>query len=471
MQYNLARSLCAMPNWITRHCRRSMMRGLLIFCLVSASSTTALLCLADTRAQAPLPTVELEINGHVLTTEIAASDQQRYMGLSFRKSLADDAAMLFVYQRERPLIFVMRNTLIPLSIAYLSKDMVINEIHLMDVGARQQFSSKQPAQYALEVNQGWFQRNGIKPGDSRLTEPLVMSDAADPNNRQIRTYHDGSWHAGSVPLLRSADHGTWLGTLVFDGARWFDGVSPDLEAHCVRVNHSCEALGMQPTHTAPELVALCHDGLSAFDVQQAVYIRPMYWSREHGPGFIAAAPQSTQLAICLEAIDMPDANAAATLTTTRFCRPTLDVATVNAKAACLYPNNARMISEAISKGFTNALVTDALGNVAETATSNIFMVKDGEVFTPIPNGTFLNGITRQRVISLIQADGGVVHETTLSLDDFRRADEVFMSGNLAKITPVTAFDDVRYEHGPVTQRARQLYMEWAHTDSRRTHNE
>ena len=73
----------------------------------------------------------------------------------------------------------------------------------------------------------------------------------------------------------------------------------------------------------------------------------------------------------------------------------------NAKAGCLYPNNGRAILEAKSRGFDNALVLDMLGNVAETGTSNIFMVKDGHIFTPAPNGTFLSGITRSRTIDVL----------------------------------------------------------------------
>jgi branched-chain amino acid aminotransferase len=134
---------------------------------------------------------------------------------------------------------------------------------------------------------------------------------------------------------------------------------------------------------------------------------------------------------------------------------------VNAKAACLYPNNARMLAEARSRGFDNALVGDAMGNLAESATANVFLVKDGAVFTPIPNGTFLAGITRARHIENLRADGYRVHETVLSFDDARDADEIFLSGNMAKVTPVTAFDDVNYQVGPVTRRARELYWDWA----------
>ena len=98
----------------------------------------------------------------------------------------------------------------------------------------------------------------------------------------------------------------------------------------------------------------------------------------------------------------------------------------------------------------------------ETATANIFMVRDGEVFTPAPNGTFLAGITRARHISNLRADGYTVHECVLSFEDARNADEMFLSGNMSKVTPITAFDDVPYQVGPVTTRARELYWEWAH---------
>jgi branched-chain amino acid aminotransferase len=139
----------------------------------------------------------------------------------------------------------------------------------------------------------------------------------------------------------------------------------------------------------------------------------------------------------------------------------LEDAVVNAKAGCLYPNNARMLVEARSKGFSNALVTDAMGNVAETATANIFMVKDGEVLTPIPNGTFLSGITRARHISNLSAAGIKVHETVLTYTDFESADEIFMSGNMNKVTAVTAFEDFQFQIGSITKKVRDLYWDWA----------
>ena len=158
---------------------------------------------------------------------------------------------------------------------------------------------------------------------------------------------------------------------------------------------------------------------------------------------------------------MAPAEASATLTRTQFRRPVLENAVVNAKAGCLYPNNARMLMEARAKGFGNALAADALGNVAEAATANVFMARDGEVFTPIPNGTFLAGITRARHIKNLRAAGVTVHETTLSFEDFKQADEVFLSGNMMKVTPVSAFEDRQYQIGPITRMARESYWDWA----------
>lgn len=280
----------------------------------------------------------------------------------------------------------------------------------------------------------------------------------------IRTYFEGSWHEGDLPVMRAADHAMWLGSSVFDGARYFDGIAPDLWAHCARVNRSAEALMITPTVSTEDMVDIVWEGLRAYGKDRAVYIRPMYWALEGGDLAVLPKPGATGFAISLEEIPMAPPNASTTLTRTRFRRPVIEDAVVNAKAGCLYPNNARMLAEARSKGFGNALVADAMGNVAETATANAFMVKDGEVFTPIANGTFLAGITRARHISNLLADGVQVHETVLTFDDFHNADEVFLSGNMMKVSPVTAFDDTQYQVGPVTRRVREMYWDWAHSD-------
>lgn len=282
------------------------------------------------------------------------------------------------------------------------------------------------------------------------------------NDRKIWTWFEGEWHEGNLPILGAADHATWLGTLVFDGARAFEGVAPDLEPHCARITESAKAMGMRSPMTTEEILVLAKEGIAKFDDNAELYIRPMIWStRGDGATMVDPDPDSSAFALCLEEAPMAEP-VGIRITTTRFIRPSLESATVNAKAACLYPNSARMLKEASDKGFGNAIVCDALGNVAETATANIFMVKDGEYFTPISNGTFLAGITRKRVMQLLRDAGETVHETILKIEDFRNADEIFITGNYPKVMPVIAFDEQEYEYGEKGQLARKLYWDFSH---------
>ena len=275
------------------------------------------------------------------------------------------------------------------------------------------------------------------------------------------TYLDDRWIVGDAPVFTARSHATWLASVVFDGARAFEGVTPDLDRHCARVNDSALALGLKPIKSAGEIEEIAREGVAKFAADAALYIRPTYWAERGDARAVMADPESTRFHLVLWSAPMPAPNGFS-ITTTRYRRPTLDCMPVNAKAACLYPNNARMLREAAEKGFDNALVCDALGNVAELATANVFLVRDGVVATPVPNGSFLNGVTRQRVIDLLRRDGVTVAETTLTIEDFRAADEIFSTGNMAKVLPVTAFDDRRLQPGRFFQRARALYWDWAH---------
>lgn len=279
------------------------------------------------------------------------------------------------------------------------------------------------------------------------------------------TFVDGEWMPGNPPLIGPTSHAMWLGSTVFDGARWFDGVAPDLDLHCRRVNRSAEALGLAATVDAREIEALAREGVRKFDGKTAIYIKPMYWA-EHGSAISVVAPDagSTRFALCLFEAPMGDPDASSSLTVSPFRRPTVECMPTDAKAGCLYPNNARMLVEARKRGFDNALVRDMLGNVAETASSNVFMVRDGVVFTPAANGAFLAGITRSRVIGLLREAGFDVVEAALTPADFAAADEIFTSGNYSKVVPVTRLEERDLAPGPVTAKARDLYFDWAHSN-------
>jgi branched-chain amino acid aminotransferase len=276
------------------------------------------------------------------------------------------------------------------------------------------------------------------------------------------TYFDGDWHEGNVPILGPRSHAAWLCSVVFDGARAFEGVTPDIELHCARVNDSANKLFLKPTVSPDEWVRLAREGIRRFDKDAALYIRPMYWAEKEGPWVQAHDPESTRWCLCIYEAPMRTPKGFS-VTLSPYRRPTIETMPVDAKAGCLYPNNSRALFEAQARGFDNAIVCDMLGNVAELATSNIFMAQGGVVYTPIANGTFLAGITRQRVIGLLRQSGVAVVEKTLTYQDFEAAEEIFATGNYSKVVPVTRISDRVLEFGPIYKKARELYWSFAHS--------
>jgi branched-chain amino acid aminotransferase len=275
------------------------------------------------------------------------------------------------------------------------------------------------------------------------------------------TFFEDAWHVGNVPIMGPRTHAAWLGTSVFDGARAFEGVAPDLDLHCARVNESAKAMGLKPIVPTDMWIALTHEGRKRFERDAELYIRPMYWAEDAASGAVRPDPETTRWCLTLYVVPMPKP-AGTAITLSPFRRPTPDSALVEAKAGCLYPNNARALTEARARGFDNCLSCDALGNIAELATANIFMAKDGVLFTPVPNGTFLAGITRARIITLLRQAGASVVEKTLRYSDFQTADEIFSTGNFTKVSPVTRIDERPLQPGPFYRKARELYWEYAH---------
>jgi branched-chain amino acid aminotransferase len=280
------------------------------------------------------------------------------------------------------------------------------------------------------------------------------------------TFFDGDWHEGNFAVMGPRTHAAWLGSMVFDGARAFEGTTPDLELHCARVNRSAEAFLLRPFVTVEAWLELAADGLRRFDRDAALYIRPMYWAESGPAGGIRHDPETTRWCLCIYEAPMPQPKGFS-ITLSPFRRPTAECAPVDAKAGCLYPNNARAIVEAQARGFDNCLMRDMLGNVAELGTANVFLAKDGVVYTPAPNGTFLNGITRQRVIKLLSEAGVTVVEKTLNYADFQNADEIFSSGNFSKVSPITRIDARELPPGPLYRQARALYWAFAHGQGRK----
>ncbi|MDH3770461.1 MAG: branched-chain amino acid aminotransferase, partial [Nitrospirota bacterium] len=206
-------------------------------------------------------------------------------------------------------------------------------------------------------------------------------------------WHDGKWYEDEQPkLLGPLDHAMWMASVAFDGARGFDGCAPDLDRHCERLIDSAKKMLLQPTMGAAEIQALCQEALRRLPRDLATYVRPMFYAMR---GFVVPEAASTEFALAVYATPMPEPRGMGCCFSS-YRRPARDAAPTDAKASCLYPNMQRALVEAAERGFDNAITFDASGNVAELATANLWIARDGVAMTPVCNGTFLNGITRQR---------------------------------------------------------------------------
>lgn len=271
-------------------------------------------------------------------------------------------------------------------------------------------------------------------------------------------YYRGAWREGDTSLMNSATHAAWLASTVFDGARYFDGLAPDLGLHCARALRSAQTLFMIPPVDAEELETLVWEGLRRFPRDSTIYIRPMFWIQE---GTLDVDPASTQFALVLTLVPFADPAAGFTACLSPYRRPAADQAPTQAKASCLYPLATMTVRDAKARGFDNGVLRDPFGAVADFAAQNLFLVRGSQCLTPVPNGTFLNGITKQRIIGLLRQDGHEVVERTVTVEELAEADEIFSTGNHDKVTPCLKYQARRLSYGPVAKRARELYWAWA----------
>jgi branched-chain amino acid aminotransferase len=276
------------------------------------------------------------------------------------------------------------------------------------------------------------------------------------------TFFEDKWHDGNVRIMGPRTHGAWLGSTVFDGARAFEGVMPDIERHCERINQSATKLMLKPKVAVEAWLNMVRDGVARFHAKAEIYIRPMYWARDGAAGGgVRFDPESTEWCLCIYEAPMPKGTGFS-VTLSPFRRPTIESMPVDAKAGSLYSNNSRALFEAYARGFDNCVLLDMLGNVAELANANIMIAKGGVVYTPIPNGTFLNGITRQRVIALLREHGTTVIEKTMNWSEVEAADEIFSAGNFAKVAHTNRVNERSLQPGPFFLKARKLYWDFAH---------
>ncbi|MRW94251.1 branched-chain amino acid aminotransferase [Duganella sp. FT80W] len=274
------------------------------------------------------------------------------------------------------------------------------------------------------------------------------------------TYFNGSWSEGNTPLFGAMDHSVWLGSSVFDGARSLRGHMADLRLHLQRVITSAERLGLMCPLSVDEMEQLVREGVAKFPPDAELYIRPLVFGTD---GLLIPVPEKSAFALTLfDAAMPPFTGFSACLSVLR--RPDPSMAPTDAKASSLYANTSKALREAKERGYDNAVVCDSAGNVAEFASANLFFVTpQGKVVTPVPNGTFLSGITRARVIDLLAQAGVVVEERSVRPEELDTAVEIFNTGNYGKVTPCVRYEARSLPVGPIATLARERYM--AYSDS------
>jgi branched-chain amino acid aminotransferase len=280
-----------------------------------------------------------------------------------------------------------------------------------------------------------------------------VAAAEEPAMAQLIPYDDRDgciWFNGEMVPWREArvhvlTHGLHYGSCVFEGERAYGGRVFRLREHSQRLIDSGRILGFEVPYTVEEIDAAT-DAVVAKNGGGDLYVRPVAW---RGSEQMGVSAQASRINVAIAAWTWGAYYSDLRLTKALYDRPAPNTAPVHAKAAGLYMICTLSKHAAEAKGFGDALMLDYRGYVAETTGANIFLVKDGEIHTPLPD-CFLNGITRQTVIGLARRRGYVVNERHIRPEELRDTQEIFVTGTAAEVTPVRAIDDLHYQLGPVT---------------------
>ena len=279
--------------------------------------------------------------------------------------------------------------------------------------------------------------------------------------KQLKTinFYEDKWVKGNPRIIGPLSHGSWMGSPVFDGGRCFNGLAPDLMDHCERVIRSAKAMLMNPPISSEKIFDIAKIGIKKLGKEKDLYIRPLIWA-EDSMGLLRCDPDSARFCISIIEMPMPHEEGFSACST-KFTRPTAISAPTDAKAACLYPNGARAMQFAFEKGFENAVILDPLGYVAEFASSNLFSVINGELYTPEDNGTFLAGVTRKRVLELCKTLGITVHECKLTIEMLLNSSEIFSTGNYGKIMHLNKLDEKKFKPGVFFKKIKKAYWDYS----------
>jgi branched-chain amino acid aminotransferase len=264
------------------------------------------------------------------------------------------------------------------------------------------------------------------------------------------------WYDGRLVPWRDAKlhvltHGLHYASCVFEGERVYNGAVFRLDDHNERLINSARIMGFEVPASMDDLALATRQVIASNNIADG-YVRPIAW---RGAEQMGVSAQATKIHLAMAAWDWPayfspEARAKGIrMMQSKWARPAAHTAPVHSKASGLYMICTMAKHEANAAGYDDALMLDWRGQLAEGTGANLFLVIDGELHTPIPD-CFLNGITRQTVIGLAKKRGLTVVERAIMPNELAKAQEVFLTGSAAEITPVGEIDGAigRYRFTP-----------------------
>ena len=265
------------------------------------------------------------------------------------------------------------------------------------------------------------------------------------------------WFDGALVPWRDArihvlTHGLHYGSCVFEGERVYNGSVFKLSEHSARLAKSAELLGFSLPYGVAEIDEATRKVVQAMGISDG-YVRPVAW---RGSEMMGVSAQQNRIHVAIAcwvwpSYFSPEARMAGIrLTMAPWRRPAPDSAPTQSKAAGLYMICTMSKHQAENAGFHDALMLDHRGLLAEATGANLFLVKEGRLHTPTPD-CFLDGITRRTVMDLARRRGIEVVERAIRPEELKEAEEVFLTGTAAEVTPVGEVDGLRFTPGRVCE--------------------
>ncbi len=266
------------------------------------------------------------------------------------------------------------------------------------------------------------------------------------DKRSGKIWYNGepvNWSDVKVHVL---SHGLHYASCVFEGERVYDGEIFKLEEHTERFFHSASRLGFKIPYNQKFLNKACKDIVAIQKVKNG-YVRPVAW---RGSEMMAISAQKTKIHVAIATwewgsyFDPSLKLKGIRLNISKWKRPAPDTIPWDTKASGLYMICTLSKHEAEKEGFTDSLMLDYQGNIAESTGANIFFKsKAGELHTPIPD-SFLNGITRRCVIEIAKAKGIKIIERKIKPEEMENFVGCFLTGTAAEVTPVSQIGKYKF---------------------------